>query len=207
MSNNKDKRRPIILDFNYKIQEPPISHLRLTARRKHRHYVTIQPVVYLMSDYYLFTDGSVNTQTKIGYGAYLIVTADEVSLPLEKLRERINVHSFTETSSTKLELQTLLWALSDQPEDTEHLTIYTDSQNIINLAERRARFEAHHYHSKRGLPLRNTELYKAYFRSTDPLNFELLKVKGHQSTRKRNQIDQLFALVDKASRKARQARQ
>ncbi len=159
-----------------------------------------------MSDYTLLTDGSVNTQTKIGYGAYLIVLTDEASQPLESLRTRIKVRAFTETSSTKLELETLLWALSELPDDVEQLTIYTDSQNIINLAGRRARFEAHDYHSQKGLPLRNTELYQAYFRSTDPLNFELIKVKGHQASRKRNQIDQLFALVDKASRKARRKR-
>lgn len=156
-----------------------------------------------MSDTYLLTDGSVNTQTKTGYGAYLIVSSDEVSHPLETLRPQIKVHAFTETSSTKLELQTLLWALSELPDDVEQLTIYTDSQNIINLAGRRAGFEAHNYHSQKGLPLRNTELYQAYFRSTDQLNFKLVKVKGHKSFRKRNDIDQLFALVDKACRKAR----
>ena len=158
-----------------------------------------------MSDYILLTDGSVHTQTKTGYGASLLIPADDASLPLETLRARIKVHPFTETSSTKVELQTLLRALSELPNDLEHLTIYTDSQNIINLAERRPRFEAHDYHSKRGLPLRNTELYQSYFSSTDPINFELIKVKGHQPARKRNQIDQLFALVDKASRKARPA--
>lgn len=159
-----------------------------------------------MGDTYLLTDGSVNTQTKTGYGAYLIISSEEVSHPLETLRPQIKVHAFTETSSTKLELQTLLWALSELPDDVEQLTIYTDSQNIINLAGRRPGFEAHDYHSQKGLPLRNTELYQAYFRSTDPLNFKLVKVKGHKSARKRDQIDQLFTLVDKASRKAQRAR-
>jgi ribonuclease HI len=159
-----------------------------------------------MGDTFLLTDGSVNTQTKTGYGAYLIVSPDEVSLPAETLRPRIKVRAFTETSSTKLELQTLLWALSELPEDIEQLTIYTDSQNIINLAGRRERFEAHNYHSQKGLPLRNTELYQAYFQMTDRLNFKLVKVKGHKSVRKRNQIDQLFALADKASRKARKTK-
>ncbi len=158
-----------------------------------------------MSDYILLTDGSLHTQSRTGYGASLLIQADEIALPMKALRERIKLQPFIETSSTKLELQTLLWALSNLPEGSDHLTIYTDSQNIIHLAERRARFEAHDYHSKRGLPLRNTELYQAYFKITDPLHFDLIKVKGHQTSRKRNQIDQLFALVDKASRKARQA--
>lgn len=158
-----------------------------------------------MNDYILFTDGSVDALTKTGSGASLLIRTNEVSLPLKMLRHRIQIQQFVKTSSTKLELQTLLWALSELAQDCDHLTIYTDSQNIVNLAERRARFETHDYHSKRGLPLRNTELYQAYFRSTDPLNFELIKVKGHQSSQKRSPVDQLFALVDKASRKARLA--
>ena len=156
-----------------------------------------------MSDYILLTDGSVHTQTKTGTGASLLIRTAEQTLSLETLRTRIKVQQFIDTSSTKLELQTLLWSLSELPQDCDHLTIYTDSQNIINLAGRRARFEAHDFHSQRGLPLRNTELYQAYFKATDVLDFGLIKVKGHQATRKRNQIDQLFALVDKASRKAR----
>jgi ribonuclease HI len=158
-----------------------------------------------MSDYILLTDGSVHTQSNTGYGAYLLILAEECSLSPEAARARIKTQAFTCTSSTKLELQTLLWALSELPDDNEQLTIYTDSQNIINLAQRRAGFEKHDYHSKKGLPLRNAELYQAYFQSTDPLNFELIKVKGHKSARQRNQIDQLFALVDKAARKARQS--
>jgi ribonuclease HI len=158
-----------------------------------------------MSHYILFTDGSVHTQTRTGTGAALLIRVDEVSLPLEALRARINLQHFTNTSSTKLELETLLWALSEIPNDMERLTIYTDSQNIINLAERRAGFEQHNYHSQKGIPLRNAELYQAYFYRTDPLDFELIKVKGHQSKRNRDQIDQIFALIDRASRKARRA--
>ena len=61
----------------------------------------------------LFTDGSVNTQSKIGYGAYLAVS--ESGLSLDSLRECVKVMRFEHTSSTKLELQTLLWALGDIP--------------------------------------------------------------------------------------------
>ncbi|MGJ8641324.1 MAG: ribonuclease HI [Opitutaceae bacterium] len=155
-----------------------------------------------MTATHLLTDGSVNTKSKTGVGAYLVVSADEMSLPLEVLRARVSVQNFTQTSSTKLELQTLLWALSELPDSIDQLTVHTDSQNIINLANRRARLEATDYHSKNGQPLRNAQLYKAYFEVADRLNFKLIKMKGHQSASKRNQIDHLFSLVDKASRKA-----
>ncbi|WP_244653997.1 RNase H family protein [Lentimonas sp. CC4] len=154
----------------------------------------------------LFTDGSVNTQNKLGYGASLTLTEDEFSLPIAALKARVTVQKFEQTSSTKLELQTLLWALAELPDAIEQLTVYTDSQNIVNLAARRERFEAHDYHSKKGLPLRNAELYRSFFEVSDRLQFKLVKVEGHKPMRKRNQIDQLFALVDKASRKARRAK-
>jgi len=52
----------------------------------------------------LFTDGSVNAQSHIGYGAYLAVS--EHGLSLDSLRARVKVRRFEHTSSTKLELQT-----------------------------------------------------------------------------------------------------
>ncbi len=64
-----------------------------------------------MNELMLFTDGSVNTKSNIGYGAYLAVS--ECGLPLDSLRARVKVRRFEHTSSTKLELQTLLWALRD----------------------------------------------------------------------------------------------
>ena len=52
----------------------------------------------------LFADGSVNTQSDIGYGAYLAVS--ERGLSLNSLRTHVKVRRFEHTSSTKLELQT-----------------------------------------------------------------------------------------------------
>ncbi len=59
----------------------------------------------------LFTDGSINPQSKIGYGAYLAVA--EIDLSHESLKKHVKIKRFEDTSSTKLELQTLLWALED----------------------------------------------------------------------------------------------
>ena len=87
----------------------------------------------------LFTDGSVNTRTHIGFGAYLVVAEDEISI--DELKSRVIVKEFEHTSSTKLELQTLLWALSDIQVNGRKVSVYTDSQNIISLEGRRARLE------------------------------------------------------------------
>ncbi len=87
-----------------------------------------------MDELMLFTDGSVDTQSHIGYGAYLAVS--ERGLPLDLLRTCLKVKRFEHTSSTKLELQTLLWALRDIQALGRKVILYTDSQNIVGLPGR-----------------------------------------------------------------------
>ncbi len=148
----------------------------------------------------LFTDGSVNTQSNIGYGAYLAVS--ESGQSLDSLREHVKVKRFEHTSSTKLELQTLLWALRDIQVLASSVTVYTDSQNIMGLPGRRERFEQNSYHSKKGRLLNNYELYQGFYRMTDQLKCKFVKVRGHQVSNQKDDIDRLFTLVDRASRNA-----
>ncbi len=148
----------------------------------------------------LLTDGSVNTQSNIGYGAYLVVS--ERGLSLDSLRTRVKVRRFENTSSTKLELQTLLWALNDIQALGSKVIVYTDSQNIMGLQGRRDRFEQNDYRSKKNHRLNNYELYQEFYRITDQLDCELVKVRGHQVSNQKDDIDRLFTLVDRASRNA-----
>lgn len=148
----------------------------------------------------LLTDGSVNTQSNIGYGAYLAVP--ECGLSLDLLRAHVKVRRFEHTSSTKLELQTLLWALRDIQALGVKVIVYTDSQNIMGLRERHERFEQNNYRSKKNRLLNNYELYQEFYRMTDQLNCKFVKVRGHQVSNQKDDIDRLFTLVDRASRNA-----
>ena len=153
-----------------------------------------------MDELMIFTDGSVNTQSNIGYGAYLAVS--ERGLSLDSLRARVKVRRFENTSSTKLELQTLLWALRDIQAFGGKVIVYTDSQNIMGLQGRRERFEQNNYRSKKNRRLNNYELYQEFYRITDQLNCKFVKVRGHQVSNQKDDIDRLFTLVDRASRNA-----
>lgn len=148
----------------------------------------------------LFVDGSVNPQSNIGYGAYLAVS--ERGLAPEALRTRVKVRRFEPTSSTKLELQTLLWALGDIQAVGRRVIVYTDSQNILGLQERRGRLEQNDYRSKNNKRLKHYMLYQAFYSMIDQLDCDLVKVRGHQVADQKDDIDRLFTLVDKASRKA-----
>jgi ribonuclease HI len=153
-----------------------------------------------MDELMLFTDGSLDTQSKIGYGAYLAVSERESSL--DALRARVKVRRFEHTSSTKLELQTLLWALSEIQVLGRKVIVYTDSQNILGLQGRRDRLEQNDYRSKKNRRINNYELYQEFYRMTDQLDCEFAKVRGHRVSTQKDDIDRLFTLVDRASRHA-----
>lgn len=106
---------------------------------------------------YLFTDGSVNPQSSIGFGAYLLL---EKKFLCTKLEKKIQIKKFDNTSSTKLELETLLWALDDLNLKNFKIVVYTDCQNIIGLKDRRDRFEKNNYKTSKGSVIKNHELYK-----------------------------------------------
>lgn len=153
-----------------------------------------------MSEITLLTDGSLCTESHVGYGAYLVLSDQEYS-PKE-LKSRVELRRFEQTSSTRLELQTLLWALTDIQPLTQKVIIYTDSQTIVGLPARRERLEQTDYYSGKGRRLNNYELYQAFYRVTDQIDCQFIKVRGHQLSADKDEIDRLFTLVDRASRQA-----
>lgn len=153
-----------------------------------------------MQNIYLFTDGSVDTQTKIGYGAYLYCnTIDE---PIEYMKNKVQTVCFNETSSSKLELQTLLWAMEQINDQSIKITVFTDSQNIINLPNRRKKLEKEDFISKKNIALKNVALYKQFYELMDTYQVEIIKIKGHKKSIEKDTLDRIFTLVDRASRKA-----
>lgn len=121
---------------------------------------------------------------------------------MNNLQESIKLKKFKNTSSTKLELQTLLWALNEIDIKDNKLIVYTDCQNILNLETRREYLELNNYFSQNNKRLNNYLLYQEFYKCVDKLNCEFIKVKGHKRKKEKNEIDNIFSLVDKASRQA-----
>jgi len=148
----------------------------------------------------LFCDGSCNPQEKIGYGTYLLIEDD--NFDLISLKSKIIFKKFENTSSSKLEIETLLWALNDIDIKDCIIEVYTDCQNIIGLENRREKLEKNNFQTSSGKLIGNYELYKEFFEKLDELNLSFIKVKGHKKTSLKDELDTMFNLVDKASRKA-----
>lgn len=152
-----------------------------------------------MTDLMIFSDGSVQPASGLGFGAYLIVPSIELSL--SELAAQVRIVNFADTSSTRLELQTLLHALRQTPAATR-ITLYTDSQNIIRLPVRRERLELLDFCSKRGDVLVNGDLYRHFFALWDERQCQLVKLKGHCREAEKTRLQQVFACVDKTARQA-----
>ena len=156
-----------------------------------------------MSNLILFTDGSVDTKTRIGFGAYLAV--ENVETSFVDLIAKVKTKQFENTSSTLLEIQTVLWAIADgisSNKNTIKLVIYTDSQNILGLLTRRNKLEQRDYYTNRGKQLKNATIYQDFYNIIDRYDCHIIKVGGHNPLHEKNDIDKIFTLVDKASRLA-----
>ena len=82
------------------------------------------------------------------------------------------------------------------------IEVYTDCQNIVNLKTRKTKLIENNYHSGSGKLIKNHDLYKDFFKIESRLNLNIIKVKGHKKTILKDNIDNIFNLVDKASRSA-----
>ncbi|MCT7586938.1 ribonuclease HI [Aliarcobacter butzleri] len=148
----------------------------------------------------LFVDSSANPQAKVGFGAFLEVFDD---LSIDNLKKNIEIKRFDDTSSTKLELQSLLWALDEIEILTDtKIEVYTDCQNIVGLQNRKEKLEANDYKSSTGKTINNYELYKLFFEKIEKLDIDFIKIKGHKKNSLKDELDTIFNLVDKASRSA-----
>jgi ribonuclease HI len=166
-----------------------------------------------MNSFALFTDVSSNPQRKCGVGAYLLVPASCLenaahAIDRAEISAKLRFKRFGDTSSTKLEVQTVLWALENiQAEgcafDPGRLQVFTDSQCVAGLPARRAGLEANQFSSRRsGQLLTNALLYRAFYAAYDTLGFGLVKVAGHSRACSRDTVQQIFSCVDQSVRRA-----
>lgn len=152
---------------------------------------------------FLFTDGSVNPQQRVGFGAFLTFSTDLEFENVNELRGLIKIKRFENTSSTVLELQTLLWAVSEISKS--EIVSYTDSQNILSLISRKERLIKNSFVSRGGKLVQNHLLYKEFFKSIEGRNIVFNQVSGHVPSGRRHGVNEIFALVDRASRDALRA--
>jgi ribonuclease HI len=166
-----------------------------------------------LNSFALFTDVSLNPQRKLGIGGYLLVPAPFLETEPHFIEPcdvsaRLEIRRFGETSSTTLEVQTVLWALEHSREKLTgpiggNLRIYTDSQCVAGLLGRRSGLERNNFIAKRsGRSLSNAPLYRAFYAAHDQLGFQVVKVTGHSRSCSHDTVQRVFSYVDQEVRRA-----
>lgn len=166
-----------------------------------------------MNRYALFSDVSLNPGLKLGFGAYLLTHSSALEIPPEGMAQQefarqIKLRRFDTTSSTKLEVQTLLWALKDFQEGALGsrfgiLDVYSDSQCVTGLLRRRGHLEMLGFcNGRTERPLKNACLYRTFYQFYDALGFEVIKVAGHSRSSTHDSIHRIFSFVDKEAGRA-----
>lgn len=160
----------------------------------------------------VFSDASVDPRIKTGFGAYLAITETEANTIGDAkniFQERLKVKQFASTSSTQLEIETILWALRELTRRqspgvlANNITVYTDSQGIIGLPRRKTALEQSGFAGAgKNKLLNHAGLYRAFYQLQDELGFELGKLKGHSKRDDKSRLDEIFSYVDRAARKA-----
>lgn len=140
----------------------------------------------------IYTDGSCNTKQKFGgWAAILIYNNDEYLI----------TGTQSETTNNRMELTAAIKSLEyiyEQNLQSEKIIIYSDSQYVVNLINRKDKLVFAKFKTKANTDVRNCDLIELFFNLIDKLKPEFIKVKAHQ---KKTEYKNYNREVDKISRK------
>ncbi len=146
-------------------------------------------------------------RSKTGIGAYVVLNSEEIGdkpgkIDKSLIESRIVIKQFADTSSTKLEIETALWALGEvknaAPAINEGICLYSDSQCVCGLPGRRAKLESRGFvASGSGRELNHAGSYRKFYSLAEELSLDVIKVKGHMPQGTHDGIHRVFSILDR----------
>lgn len=126
-----------------------------------------------MQNIIIYTDGSCNTQTLLGGWAAIVMAGNEKTL----LKGQA-----TETTHNRMELTAVIKAIefAAKKYDTTAIDIYTDSQYVARLTERKEKLKTNNFITKKGNELPNADLLQLLIKQIETFQLSFYKVKAHQ---------------------------
>ena len=122
----------------------------------------------------IYTDGSCHTQHLAGAWVAIVFVGDD---KFQMSGIELN------TTHHRMELTAVIKAIEyiqDEHLAIKSLVIYTDSQYVVGLQQRRGKITAPGYVSKKGNALQNADLVNRLFTLSNKFTIDLVKVKAHQ---------------------------
>jgi ribonuclease HI len=139
-----------------------------------------------------YTDGSCHTQLKTGAWAAIIII-DDNKIKLSGIAQK-TTHNRMEINAC---IETIEYILKENNEFNE-IHIYTDSQYVTGLMERKNKLKAAGFLTKAGNSIQNPDLVQKIIHLLENYPVKLIKIKAHQ---KKNETENLNIEVDKMVRK------
>jgi ribonuclease HI len=121
-----------------------------------------------------YTDGSCNAAHRVGAWAAIILCHDE---------KKILQGTAHNTTHQRMELAAVISAFQHIRQNNLSafpMSVYTDSQYIVNLPARKEKLRSSAYITGRQTILPNADLLEIFFTCCEGLNITLVKVKAHQ---------------------------
>lgn len=140
----------------------------------------------------IYTDGSYNQNKNLGACASILLIDQEIKT-LSKI--------VADSTHNRMELLAVIEALNYiliKGIRFELINVYSDSQYVINLSERKYLLKERNFLTKKGLPIRNVDLVKSLIKVIDYYPIKLIKVKAHQ---KKDEVINFNREIDKLVRK------
>lgn len=162
----------------------------------------------MADSFHIFTDVSLNPQNKIGIGGMLLLADTDFDRIVNEIdsadiSKRIMIKRFVDTSSTQLEVETVLWALDEYRSHEKpgaNLFLYTDSQCVCGLPGRRNNLEGKNFRNSRNEPLKHGNLYRKFYDYLDLFEFIITKIEGHSPMKSRDNLHRVFTVLDRMVR-------
>jgi len=119
----------------------------------------------------IYTDGSCNTQNGLGAWVAIILSGEEKTVLSGKVPD---------TTHNRMELYAVIAGISHAGKTFTSLRIFSDSQYVTGLMERRTKLMAAGFITSKGTEMRNADLVKEFYALAEQIELTFIKVKAHQ---------------------------
>ncbi len=122
----------------------------------------------------IYSDGSCHTQLLCGAWAAIIFIGEKKAL-LSGTED--------DTTHNRMELIAVIKAIAHLDEagfGKQLISIFSDSQYVVNITARKERLKQNNFITKKGTPIQNVDLIKKFISQIENHNLEFVKVKAHQ---------------------------
>jgi len=143
----------------------------------------------------IYTDGSCHQNLKIGAWASILIIGNE----------KIVLKDFAQdTTHNRMELLAVIKSIEfvDKQFGNVPLSVYTDSQYVTRIQERKEKLKMNHFITKKGTTLQNSDLVQILINQIETHTIKFIKVKAHQKLKEgHSNIPEIYnSEVDKIAR-------